>query len=92
MRWGSPLSGGGSIPQTLDEMTMLLKKNIRANQVKRYEVSPSDLPLSCPMDNMRLWDSHPRVYLPIEKTGHEICPYCSAEFFLKDTGETGKSH
>jgi uncharacterized Zn-finger protein len=34
---------------------------------------------------MSLWNSHPRVYLPIEKTGEAKCPYCGAEFFLKDT-------
>ncbi|OGT19802.1 MAG: hypothetical protein A2V90_00810 [Gammaproteobacteria bacterium RBG_16_57_12] len=49
-----------------------------------YEVTRADLPLHCPMNGMRLWDSHPRVYLPIEKTGREKCPYCGTEFILKD--------
>lgn len=49
-----------------------------------YEVTLADLPVSCPMSDMRLWDAHPRVYLPIEKTGRAICPYCDAEFVLKD--------
>lgn len=49
-----------------------------------YEVTCADLPLSCPMPDMRLWDAHPRVYLPIEVTGHEVCPYCEAEFTLTD--------
>jgi uncharacterized Zn-finger protein len=49
-----------------------------------YEVTRHDLPLSCPMKDMRLWDAHPRVYLPIEKTHRAICPYCEAEFVLKD--------
>lgn len=49
-----------------------------------YEITYQDLPLSCPMPNMRLWDAHPRIYLPIEKEGHVICPYCSTEYFLKD--------
>ena len=48
------------------------------------EVTRADLPLSCPMKEMRLWDAHPRVYLPIEKTGRAICPYCDAEFILKN--------
>ncbi len=51
---------------------------------RQYEVTVADLPLSCPLPNMRLWDAHPRVYLPIEETGHEVCPYCDAEYFLKD--------
>jgi uncharacterized Zn-finger protein len=56
----------------------------RASTYKRYEVTYNDLPLSCPMRTMRLWDAHPRVYLPIEVTGHEQCPYCGAEYFLKN--------
>lgn len=49
-----------------------------------YEVTKADLPLSCPMPDMVLWNAHPRVYLPIEETGRELCPYCGAEFVLKD--------
>jgi uncharacterized Zn-finger protein len=49
-----------------------------------YEVTRANLPLSCPMDDMILWNAHPKVYLPIEKTGRAICPYCGAEYVLKD--------
>ena len=38
---------------------------IEANALHQYEVSAVDLPLSCPMPGMLLWNSHPRVYLPI---------------------------
>ncbi|NIV74016.1 MAG: zinc-finger domain-containing protein [Gammaproteobacteria bacterium] len=55
-----------------------------ANAENRYEVTRADLPLSCPMPEMALWNSHPRVYLPIEKTGRAKCPYCGADFYLKD--------
>jgi len=54
------------------------------NAVSKYQVHKSDLPLHCPMPNMSLWNSHPRVYLPIEETGRARCPYCSAEFILVD--------
>jgi uncharacterized Zn-finger protein len=54
-----------------------------ANASKTYEVEASDLPLSCPMPEMTLWNSHPRVYLPIEQTGSAKCPYCGAEFTLR---------
>ena len=54
----------------------------RASTEQQYTVTPSDLPLSCPLPEMRLWDAHPRVYLPIEKTGHATCPYCGAKFTL----------
>lgn len=50
---------------------------------RHYEITESDLPLSCPTASMRLWDAHPKIYLPIEETGHELCPYCGTEFTLK---------
>ncbi|QBQ53903.1 zinc-finger domain-containing protein [Nitrosococcus wardiae] len=56
----------------------------QANEACRYEVTRADLPLSCPMPSMELWNSHPRVYLPIEETGRERCPYCGAIYVLKD--------
>lgn len=54
------------------------------NAARRYEVSTKDLPLCCPMPVSRLWDSHPRVYLPIEETGTAVCPYCDAVYVLVD--------
>ena len=47
-----------------------------------YEITQADLPLSCPPRDSRVWDAHPRVYLPIEKTGEYICPYCDAKYIL----------
>jgi uncharacterized Zn-finger protein len=55
---------------------------ILANAEDRYEVTRDDLPLSCPMPGMSLWNSHPKVYLPIEKTGTAKCPYCGADYSL----------
>ena len=52
------------------------------NDKNRYEVSEDDLPLHCPLPSMSLWNSHPRVYLPIEATGEAKCPYCGADFVL----------
>jgi uncharacterized Zn-finger protein len=57
---------------------------IEPNAQMRYEVTRADLPLSCPMPGMSLWNSHPRVYLPIEDSGEERCPYCGAVYVLKD--------
>jgi uncharacterized Zn-finger protein len=36
------------------------------------------------MDGMSLWNSHPRVYLAIEATGKAKCPYCGADYILRD--------
>ena len=54
------------------------------NTESYVEVTRDDLPLHCPLERMRLWDSHPRVYLPIEDTRSEICPYCGTRFVLVD--------
>jgi uncharacterized Zn-finger protein len=47
-------------------------------------VSRKDLPLSCPRPEDEVWNMHPRVYLPIEKTGEVACPYCGARYVLED--------
>lgn len=56
---------------------------LQSNAQNRYEVTAEDLPLACPMPQMHLWNSHPRVYLPIEQTGWAKCPYCGAEYVLQ---------
>jgi uncharacterized Zn-finger protein len=56
---------------------------IQPNAQHHYEVTAEDLPLSCPMPGMLLWNSHPRVYLPVFSTGRYKCPYCSAEYTLR---------
>ncbi len=59
-------------------------KLIPANAENRYTVTRADLPLSCPMPGMTLWNSHPKVYLPVEATGSAKCPYCGAQYTLAD--------
>jgi uncharacterized Zn-finger protein len=60
-------------------------RTVPANAASRYRVTRADLPLSCPMPDMSLWNSHPKIYLPIEEEGgHAKCPYCGAEFDLED--------
>ena len=55
---------------------------IQPNAENLYHVTRADLPLSCPMPGMHLWNSHPRVYLPVEATGTTKCPYCGATYKL----------
>jgi len=52
------------------------------NAEKVYKVTHADLPLHCPLPSMYLWNSHPKVYLPIEATGEAKCPYCSTGYRL----------
>ena len=47
------------------------------------EITSQNLPLCCPMPDEPLWNAHPRVYLPIEKIGKAVCPYCDTEFILE---------
>lgn len=61
------------------------KTTASAKQV--YHVSAKDLPLSCPMPGMKLWNAHPKVFLPIEKKQKISCPYCGATYILTDSEE-----
>ena len=53
------------------------------------EVTAKDLPLHCPLAAQKLWDSHPRVFLPIEATGEARCPYCGTLYRLIGGGAKG---
>ena len=55
-----------------------------ANTKRRYEVTRAQLPVCCPLPNQTLWNSHPRVYLPLETVKEAVCPYCEAHFVLVD--------
>ena len=57
---------------------------IQPNAENHYNVRGEDVPLSCPMPGMYLWNSHPKVYLPIEESGQAKCPYCGASYALID--------
>lgn len=56
----------------------------KPNKSMRREITKNDLPLHCPMDGDTLWDAHPRVYLPIEDSSEELCPYCGTVYVLVD--------
>ncbi len=55
------------------------------NTSKVIKVSENDLPLHCPRPDMVKWNSHPRVFLEIEKEPNQeiICPYCSTKYKLE---------
>lgn len=57
---------------------------------KCIEVTAHDLPLTCPMPNMNLWNAHPRVNIPLNNGGEARCPYCGTLY--KFTGEWPKGH
>jgi len=57
---------------------------VTASTQNKYTISKKDLPLHCPMDGMALWDSHPRVFLPMDANGKAKCPYCGADYEMVD--------
>ncbi len=59
------------------------------NKSRQVEVTADDLPLHCPTPSMELWDTHPRVFLPIEDTGEALCPYCGTLYTLKGGAVAG---
>ena len=55
-------------------------KQVVQNEVK---ITKKDLPLCCPPQGAENAGLHPRVYLPIEKSGRETCPYCGTNYVLE---------
>ena len=54
------------------------------------EVTAADLPLTCPMPNMNVWNAHPKVSIPLKNGGEARCPYCGTLYKFK--GELPKGH
>jgi len=44
-----------------------------------------------PKADMKIWNSHPKVYLDLAHTGEARCPYCSTVYKLK-AGEHFAGH
>jgi len=63
------------------------KQNIAQRQI---EITARDLPLSCPMPNMNLWNAHPKVMIPLNHGGEARCPYCGTLYHFK--GDLPKAH
>ncbi len=55
-------------------------------------VEAGDLPLHCPGPKTPLWNSHPRVFLPIDSKGEARCPYCGTLYRLSDPGAVKAHH
>ncbi|HEX7026020.1 MAG TPA: zinc-finger domain-containing protein [Gammaproteobacteria bacterium] len=54
------------------------------NAQQQVTVRRDQLPIHCPMPGTTLWNSHPRVYIPLEDStsGKALCPYCGTEYVL----------
>jgi uncharacterized Zn-finger protein len=45
-----------------------------------------------PKADMKLWNSHPKVYLDVAKTGQAKCTYCGTVYKLKAGEVVGRHH
>jgi len=45
-----------------------------------------------PKADMKLWNSHPKVYVDVAKTGEAKCPYCGTVYKLKAGEVVGHHH
>ena len=45
-----------------------------------------------PKAGMKLWNSHPKVYLDVARTGEAKCPYCGTVYRLKAGEVAGHNH
>lgn len=45
-----------------------------------------------PRAGMKLWNTHPRVFLEVAPTGEAKCPYCGTVYRLADDARGGHGH
>lgn len=62
-----------------------------SNTELRIEVTKDELPMHCPTPETSLWNSHPRVYIPVGDSADGIaaCHYCGTVFHLVEKKSGG---
>lgn len=55
------------------------------------EVTRDELPIHCPTPASSLWNSHPRVYIPLDDSPEASCSYCGTVFRLVDEKGVNKT-
>ncbi len=45
-----------------------------------------------PKADMKVWNTHPKVYLDVAREGHAQCPYCGTVYQLKAGEAVGHGH
>ncbi len=56
---------------------------MNAHPVTHY-VKDRDVIISCPPENVEVWNLHPRVYLALDEDGSVECPYCGDIYKMDD--------
>lgn len=54
----------------------------QSNARTHVDVTADELPMHCPTPDTALWNSHPRVYIPLDDTPEAACAYCGTIFRL----------
>ena len=54
-----------------------------AGRERMVEVGAADLPLHCPLPSQQIWNTHPRVFLPLDAAGEALCPYCGTRYVVR---------
>lgn len=49
------------------------------------EVTADQLPISCPLPDSPLWNSHPKVFIPLDDSPEAKCNYCGTVFRLVES-------
>jgi uncharacterized Zn-finger protein len=79
------------------EQSLTDKRNAPMSRepVATVEVTAADLEgpgvVFCPNPKMKLWNTHPRVFIDVATTGEGKCPYCGTVYRLK-AGEKVHAH
>jgi len=64
----------------------------QSNAESQVDVTKDQLPLHCPTPDSPLWNSHPRVFIPIEEPGEEAaCSYCGTVYRMVENPATAQS-
>ena len=71
-----------STPTRKEAVVELVAKDLNAN---------GGIFCPSPRADMKLWNSHPRVYLDVAQSGSAKCPYCGTVYKLKE-GEHFAGH
>jgi uncharacterized Zn-finger protein len=52
------------------------------NSQTLVEVTRDELPVHCPTPDSSLWNSHPRVFIPLNESPEARCSYCGTVYRL----------
>lgn len=65
-------------------MMKMADQRLESDTKTTFTIKRENLPLCCPGEKEDGSNLHPRVFLPIEKSGEAVCPYCGKHYKLAD--------